>query len=516
MRRTYLALCALAVIITVWSIRIQAQDAKAVVATVSKTMGADNLKTLQFSGMGSNAGIGQNVNPNAAWPLVRVKSYKRLLDLNTGGSYVQMTRVQNNAEQMQTQVVTATSPWAQQFDYWVTPYAFLKGAQTNQVTARSETLNGTKYNVLSFTLQNKYKVEGYINDKNLVERVRTWIDNDVLGDMLVEGYYGYYKDFGGLQVPTFIAVKQAGFPTLILDVSDAKANAEVTIPAPTPAPPPPPVTVQTEKITDGVYYLKGGTHHSVLVEFADHVVLIEAPQNEQRSIALLSEVQKLYPSKPLRYVVNTHHHFDHSGGLRTIVDAGVTIVTQDVNKPFYEKSFANARTLNPDRLERSKKKPVIEIVGDKKVMSDATRTLELDLIKNNTHNDGILMAFLPKEKILVEVDMYTPPAANAPAPAANAPVNPNALALLDNLEKLRLDFDTILPLHGPGKATRADLYAFVKKPLVPVSSLPDPNAPAGERGGRGGGGRGARGAGRGAGAGSGSGSGATPPPPQNR
>src|SRR5207244_2971548 len=183
--------------------------------------------------------------------------------------------------------------------------------------------------------------------------------------------------------------------------SDAKANAEVTIPAPTPAPPPPPVTVQTEKITDGVYYLKGGTHHSVLVEFADHVVLIEAPQNEQRSIALLSEVQKLYPSKPLRYVVNTHHHFDHSGGLRTIVDAG----------------------------------------------------------------------------------MYTPPAANAPAPAANAPVNPNALALLDNLEKLRLDFDTILPLHGPGRVTRADLYAFVKKPLVPVSSLPDPNA-AGERGGR--------------------------------
>src|SRR5207237_3323782 len=183
---------------------------------------------------------------------------------------------------------------------------------------------------------------------------------------------------------------------------------------------------------------------------------------------------------------------------------------------FYEKSFANARTLNPDRLERSKKKPVIETVGDKRVMSDATRTLELDLIKNNTHNDGILMAFLPKEKILVEVDMYTPPAANAPAPAANAPVNPNALALLDNLEKLRLDFDTILPLHGPGKVTRADLYAFVKQPLVPVSSLPDPNAPAGEAGGWGAGGRGARGAGRGAGAGSGSGSGATPPPPQNR
>src|SRR5205085_6541590 len=127
MRRTYLALCALAVIITVWSIRIQAQDAKAVVATVSKAMGADNLKTLQFSGMGSNAGIGQNVNPNAAWPLVRVKSYKRQLDLNAGGSYVQMTRVQNNTDHAQTHTVNASRAWPQQFDYWVTPYAFLKG-----------------------------------------------------------------------------------------------------------------------------------------------------------------------------------------------------------------------------------------------------------------------------------------------------------------------------------------------------------------------------------------------------
>lgn len=97
------------------------------------------------------------------------------------------------------------------------------------------------------------------------------------------------------------------------------------------------------------------------------------------------------------------------------------------------------------------------------------------------------MAFLPKEKILVEADLYTPPAPNAPAPAANAPVNPNALALLTDLETLRLDFDTILPLHGPGKVTRADLYAFVRKPFILVSALPVPGAPGGGgQGGRGG------------------------------
>src|SRR5262249_20639258 len=163
------------------------------------------------------------------------------------------------------------------------------------------------------------------------------------------------------------------------------------------------VTVDSEKIADGVYYLKGGTHHSVLVEFADHVTLVEAPLNEARSLALLAKVKELYPNKPLTQVVNTHHHFDHSGGLRTMVDAGLTVVIQEVNKPFYEKTFAAPRTLNPDKLEQSKKKATIVTVGDKMVMSDATRTMELHLIKNNAHNDGILMAFLPKEKVLVEV-----------------------------------------------------------------------------------------------------------------
>jgi hypothetical protein len=175
------------------------------------------------------------------------------------------------------------------------------------------------------------------------------------------------------------------------------------------------------------------------------------------------------------------------------VAAGATIITHDINRDFYERALATPRTLNPDLLEQAKRKPVIEVTGDKKVIGDATRTVELHLIRTNPHNDGILMAFLPKEKMLVQVDMYTPPAANAAPAQGNAPVSPNAAALLDNLERLRLDFETILPLHGSAKATRADLYAFVRKPLVPVSALPDPAVAAAAaaaqqgRGGRGGG-----------------------------
>src|SRR2546422_14721 len=230
-------------------------------------MGAENLRTIQYTGSGSNAGIGQNRNPNAAWPLVRVTAYTREIDLNTPSSRVQMVRIQNGAEQTQNQIILPTSSWNTQSNIWISPFVFLKAAMaSNDATVKAETLDGDKFNVVTFVLQNKYKIAGYINANNLVERVQTWIDNDVLGDMLVEGQL-----------------------------------------------------------------------------------------NEQRSLALIAEVTKLIANKPIRYLVNTQHLFDHSGGLRTYVDQGVTIITHAINKPFYDKSFTSPRTLNPDPLSQSKK-----------------------------------------------------------------------------------------------------------------------------------------------------------------
>jgi glyoxylase-like metal-dependent hydrolase (beta-lactamase superfamily II) len=472
---------------------IPAQDAQTILTNATKAMGAENLRTIQFTGMGSNAGIGQNVNPRAAWPVVRVKSYIREIDLNATTSHVQLVRVQAGADQTQNQYISSGAPWDTQFGFWLTPFGFLKGAMANNATVKAETIDGAKYNTVTFMLQNKYRVTGYINEQNMVERVRTSIDNDVLGDMPAEAWYSVYKDFSGVKFPTMIIEKQAGFPVLILAVSDVKPNAAINIQPPAQAATATPVvTVQSEKVADGVFYIRGGTHHSVAVEFADHIVVIEGPLNEQRSLAVIAEVKKLIPNKPIRYLVNTHHHFDHSGGLRTYVDEGAIIVTHEINKEFYEKAFAAPRTLNPDRLARSGKKATIETVGDKKVLSDGTRSLELHAIKGSPHNDGILMAFLPKEKILIEVDVYTPPAANAPAPAAAAPVNPSTANLVDNVERLKLDFEKILPLHGPGAVTRADLYAAIHKPAPSITEILVTKPAVAEAGGvpRGRGGRG--------------------------
>jgi glyoxylase-like metal-dependent hydrolase (beta-lactamase superfamily II) len=438
-------------------------DAKTALASAAKAMGADTLKTIQYSGAGSNAGIGQNKNPDADWPLVRVKSYIREIDFAGPSSRTQIVRLQNGNEAKQDQVIGPTSPWGTQYDVWLYPFTFLKGAMAaGNATVESKTVMGLPYTVVTFLVQNKYKVSGYIDDKNMVYKVETWIDNPVLGDMLVEAIYTDYKDYTGVKVPTTIINKQGGHNTLLLIVDEVKPNAAVKIEAPqtAQASAAPAVMVRTQKIANGVYYLTGGTHHSVVVEFADHLAVIEAPQNEARSLAVIKEIRKSVSKKPIRYIINTHHHFDHSGGLRTYVEEGATVITQEINKAFYEKVLSPTapRTLNPDSLALEKKKiPTlnIETVADKKVLMDKTRTLELYVIKGSPHNDGILMAYLPAEKILVEADVYTPPAPDAP-PATT--VNPSTTNLVEDLERRELRVDKILPLHGPGVATVADLY----------------------------------------------------------
>jgi glyoxylase-like metal-dependent hydrolase (beta-lactamase superfamily II) len=201
-----------------------------------------------------------------------------------------------------------------------------------------------------------------------------------------------------------------------------------------------PTVVKSEKAADGVWLISGGSHNSALVEMKDYLIVVEGPQGDYRSTAVIAEVKKLVPNKPIKYLVNTHHHFDHSGGVRAYAAQGATIVTHEINRPYFERAAANTWSLAPDLLAKSKKKLVFQTMGDNMVLTDGSRSVELYQIAGNAHHDGLIMAYLRKEKLLIEADAFSP---------RGVPKTPDPFAvnLEANVRRLGIDVERILPIH---------------------------------------------------------------------
>jgi glyoxylase-like metal-dependent hydrolase (beta-lactamase superfamily II) len=461
-----------------------AQDGSAVIANASKAIGVDTLKTVQFSATGYDFALGQAPNPSSPWPKFINKSYTRSVNFETPASHVERVRAQGenpphgggqqpivgDQPVNQTIIVNGETPWVQQLEIVMLPHGFLRAAAAKHATVESKTIGGKKYNVITFTGDNKAKVNGYVNAQNLVERVETWIDNPFLGDMAFEAAYSGYKDVGGAQFPTHIVQKQGGYPIFDLTVTDVKANAAVNIQpqqgrgggaAPVAAA----NATPSEKLGDGVYLILGG-YAAIAVDFKDHITIVESGQSEARGQAIIAEAKRLIPNKPITYVVNTHSHIDHSSGLRAAVSEGATILTHQINKAYLEKTLSLPHTLNPDKAQQNGKKPVVEAMGDKKVLTDGTHTVELYHQQGLGHHDGMLLAYFPKEKVLLEADGYNPQAATATPPS---PPSPYTLNLVDNIRRLKLDVQRIVPVHYAADnrvVTMAELTKWVGRPAT--------------------------------------------------
>ena len=478
----------MAVVVIVAALSVRAQDGRATLDAAATAMGSGSLMSIQYSGTGTNAAFGQAYKPGGPWPEFKVTSYAALVSYAPAAMRIELDRTNPDgkvlgggglplvAPQKQVQVVSGRAAWNvannnpaaalatvadRQLAIWTTPHGVIKSALANYATVSGR--------VISFTL-NGVKVLATLGSDNLVAKVETTADMPVMGDTVTETTYSQYKDYGGVKFPSRIVQKQGGFPILDLTITDVKPNAPANIETPQPvlqvlaSPGVTPITVTTTKVGEGVYYLTGGSHHSMAVEFKDYSVLVEAPQTDERAMAVIEATKKAIPNKPIRYVVNTHNHFDHLGGIRAAMAEGITIITQTGNKGYYEKVAAMPHTVSPDRLAKSPKKPVIETVDEKRVITDGTQTLELYHLPS-MHAETLLIGYLPKQKVLYEVDVFNAPPAQ-PATAAAAPpvpLNPATVEFVENLGKMKLDVDQVLAGHGPRITTIKDLRSAAGK-----------------------------------------------------
>jgi glyoxylase-like metal-dependent hydrolase (beta-lactamase superfamily II) len=520
-----LALLVALVVLAVGTPEAQQVDARAALLAASKAMGVDALKTLEITGAGATSLIGQQYSIDGNWPQLEIADYVRQIDFDARWSREDYTRRQGNfptfgrvpvADQRITAVVNGQYAWdirdnmpvpltrgyldgipfneLRQLELAITPHGAVKEAlRAKDATAIKLRLVGAsdfglsqfgrEVTIVSFTFLNKYRINVHIDDRNMVELVGTWFGNPVYGDMDYEMRYTQYRDFGGIKFPMLLHTHQ-GDPRLNVAhnyyeyrVASVKPNAPVTVlPVPDavrsatiPAP-----RVESTKLADGVWLLGGGTHNSLLVEFRDYVAVVDTPNNEARSLAVIAEAQRLAPGKVIQYAINTHHHFDHVGGLRTYLSQGTTIVTHESNKQYYlDILFHPApRTLEPDRFAFyspmywiSRRPPPIETVAGenrgtaKYVVTDGNKILEILKVQDmgyetgdrtlnqGNHSVDMLIAYMPKEKLLFNADLYSPPAPGAQPP----PPTPSMRTLYENMKKLKLDVEQHVPAHGrPG------------------------------------------------------------------
>ena len=458
-------------------------DAQAVLRQADQAMGAADLKTLSFSGHGTGSTFGQAWQPGNAWPLLNYSVLTRSIDYDnaairedygrsrgepTGGG---ATPLMGLGEQRVSGFARGDFAWnvagnaavaapvaidGRIHDLWTTPHGAIKAAQRHGASAATRSEGGQTYTTLSFAVPGRLAATAWIDSRGLVTRIDSKQPHPVMGDTEASTRFFDYRSVGGIQFPMRIQQAQGAYDVLDLTVDEVKPNAAVDIAVPHN------VRnfserVASEKVADGVWYLAGGSHHSVAIEMSNHVVLVESPLYDGRAVAVLSEVARLVPGKPVRTVINSHHHFDHAGGLRAAVADGAQLITSAMAKPYFERILGNPNRIRPDRLASSGRSADIIGVAGHMGLNDAGRRIEVYEMQGSVHAQGFLMVYLPKERLLIEADAYTPGPPNSPPPPAP---NANHVNLVQNIERLGLQVERILPLHGR-VVTMAELLAAV-------------------------------------------------------
>lgn len=439
------------------------------IEAVADAMGANTLDTIEYSGSGSLFSFGQAYLPGEPWPRFAQRAYRVSADYRAPAMRLDSTRVQGEhpphggggqpvgPDQRTVQAVNGDFAWNETGDQaspvfgaaedrrralWATPHGAIIAALANGGTMAG--------NTIGFTVDGR-EMTVSVNEANLVAEISYLETHEVIGDYPVTIAYSEYMDFGGVNFPTRIVRSEDGFPTLDIIVHHVTPNGAVAIAVPenvASAPPPEPVTARSEELAPGVWYINAAGNWSWAADFGDYAIVVEGITSEARSLAVIAEVNRLMPGKEIRYLVNTHSHFDHAGGLRTFVAEGATIVTHEANVPFYREAWARPRSIAPDLLSMNPREPVFETVSDRMVLTGGGKTIELYHMANTGHHGANLLVYMPGPGLAFWGDGYNPPAGDTPVDPARTPEY--GIDLYKTITLNDLDVQTIAPAHGAG------------------------------------------------------------------
>jgi glyoxylase-like metal-dependent hydrolase (beta-lactamase superfamily II) len=450
------------------------------------------IRTLILEGTGTNLNFGQNHTPFAETQF-EVTSFRRVFDFPNRRWFLDQTRVPrfttgNMSPQRQRQGldgapngiafnigdgpppapgqqppsvmsrVPGTAATERMAEFIYHPVGFLKAAyQPNAVVKEETAANNRKLVRLT---AGAFQFAMLLDARtNLPLRIERTVDQPMLGDVGLWTEFADWRDVGAVKLPMRITQKYEDLFTLSdIRLSSAQVDQEagnigVTDsiraaaqqagqPAADPTPPAPTIVVDT--IAAGVWRIGGQSHHTIAIEQSNQVVLVEAPQNDARALAAIAKARELRPGKSLGPLINTHHHFDHSGGIRAAISQGLTIYTHEGNRDFYSRVvYPRKHTTQPDALERTPQPLKLHNVGDREVLRDNMRTIEILHVPGNPHNGNMLVVYLPAEKVLIQADLYNPPAAGAVNP-----VFPFARNLLEMIQRRNLNLERLVGIHG--------------------------------------------------------------------
>ena len=427
----------------------------------------EGVATLRIEGSGTNFRLGQNRTPDTPLPTAAVESYTVEADLrnhrirweigaanfagrvNTAVTAMDAD-VAFNVGQNGAQRVGARVARERHAEFYHHPLTLLQSALAGEGMAAtvSNLRQEAGNDVVDVTTPDGSELTVHVDpESRQVVRIASMAYNTNLGDVETATAFRDYADVGGLMLPEAINKTVDGQPGSFLRVSHT-VNADIgylAAPADVASAPeagPPTANVVEEELADGVWLLAGQSHHSVLVELSEYAVLVEAPQHDTRTLAAIARARELVPDKPLSYVVNTHHHFDHSGGIRAAVAEGLTVITHETNRGLFDELVSRPHTIVADHLAQQPAELMLETVAGDDVyeLGEGRRTVQIFRMGDNPHADGVLVVYLPAERMLVQSDMFIPGVGGEFAEAA--------AALLQAIRDRSLRVDQLVPIHG--------------------------------------------------------------------